>query len=80
LRGLFEEAVLSRDDVMGLAIDRRSLRKLYQQHLSGSHDFAWGLWPILSLALWEQHHFAGRQRGRIANEGTALRKVGGGER
>jgi asparagine synthase (glutamine-hydrolysing) len=62
LRGLFEEAVLSRDALMGIALDRKSLRKLYQQHLSGSIDVAWGLWPLLSLALWERRYLGDTHR------------------
>jgi asparagine synthase (glutamine-hydrolysing) len=80
LRGLFEEAVLSRDDVMGVAIDRRALRKLYEQHLSGSYDFAWGLWPILSLVLWERRHLVGRERSEISAEGVSVFKVGNRKR
>ena len=63
LRGLFEETVLSRDEIMGLAVNRKSLRQLYQLHLNGSGDFARGLWPLLSLALWEQRHMRGGHRG-----------------
>lgn len=63
LRGLFEETVLSRDQIMGLAVNRKSLRQLYRLHLNGGHDFGWGLWPLLSLALWEQRHMSGGRRG-----------------
>ncbi len=35
----------------------------FELHLNGSHDFAWGLWPLLSLALWEQRHMRGGRRG-----------------
>ncbi len=66
LRGLFEETVLSRDEIMGLSVNRKALHKLYQLHLSGAHDFAWGLWPLLSLALWEQRHMRGHRGGRAA--------------
>ena len=57
---MFEEAVLARDQIMGMAINRRALRQLYDIHLGGTRDFGWGLWPILSLALWEQRHYARR--------------------
>jgi asparagine synthase (glutamine-hydrolysing) len=54
LRELFEDSVLARDELMGVELDRRALRKLFLQHLSGRNDFAWGLWPLLSLALWQR--------------------------
>ena len=60
LRGVFEDAVLKRDQVAGVPINRRALRQLFDIHLSGKRDFGWGLWPILSLALWEQHHYTRR--------------------
>jgi len=60
LRDLMEEALLSRDELMGLAIDRKSLRRLFDEHLTGKHDYAWGLWPLLSLSLWERRYLSGR--------------------
>ena len=60
LRALFEDTVLARDQVLGVPIDRSALRKLFDQHLSRQYDFAWGLWPILSLALWEQRYLHDR--------------------
>jgi asparagine synthase (glutamine-hydrolysing) len=63
LRGMVEEALLSRDELMGLAIDRKCLRALFQQHLAGTHDHAWGFWPLLSLALWERRYMPAGHRG-----------------
>jgi asparagine synthase (glutamine-hydrolysing) len=57
LRERFEDLVLSRDDFFGQQIDRKALRSLYDRHLSGDEDQAPGLWPLLSLALWQQHHW-----------------------
>ncbi len=56
LRPFMEDVLLTRDHLAGVAVDRRALRALYQQHLEGRRDFGWGLWPLLSLALWEQRH------------------------
>jgi asparagine synthase (glutamine-hydrolysing) len=56
LRGVFEDAVLAKNSVLGLPINRRAIRRLFDRHLSGAEDHAWGLWPILSLALWEERH------------------------
>lgn len=63
LREIFEEAVLSRTDIAGLAVDRKAMRAVFQDHLDGSTDLGWGLWPILSLSLWERHHLARRHAG-----------------
>jgi asparagine synthase (glutamine-hydrolysing) len=59
LREVFEEAVLGRNGLLGVEIDRRALRRLFALHLAGSADYSWGLWPLLGAALWEDH-----QRGR----------------
>jgi asparagine synthase (glutamine-hydrolysing) len=55
LRPVVEEVLLTRDSLAGVPIDRKALRALYQSHLDG-RDYGWGLWPLLSLALWE-HRF-----------------------
>jgi asparagine synthase (glutamine-hydrolysing) len=62
LRDVFEDAVLSRDEILGLPLDRTSMRALFDLHLSGKVDYGWGLWPILSLSLWERRHLAARSR------------------
>ena len=53
LRPVVEEVLMTRDSLAGVSVDRKALRALYQKHLEGQ-DFGWGLWPLLSLALWEQ--------------------------
>jgi asparagine synthase (glutamine-hydrolysing) len=57
LRERFEDLVIDRDEFFGQRIDRQALLDLYQRHLSGAENHARGLWPLLSLALWEDHHF-----------------------
>jgi asparagine synthase (glutamine-hydrolysing) len=57
LREMFEECVMKRDDMLGLEIDRNALRKLYDLHLHGRTNYAWGLWPLLSLCLWIDKHY-----------------------
>ncbi len=52
LRPMFEDAVMSRADLVGLTIDCRALRSLHQQHLDGTANHGWLLWRLLSLALW----------------------------
>jgi asparagine synthase (glutamine-hydrolysing) len=56
LREQFEDLVIARDNFFGQRIDKRALRSLYDLHLSRDEDHAPGLWPLLSLALWENHH------------------------
>ena len=59
LRDKFEESLLKRDDILGLRINKKALRELFSLHLSGHHNYAWGLWPLLSLALWVDKHYYG---------------------
>ncbi len=60
LRPVFEEAVLARDDLLGMPVERAALKEMFDQHLSGMADYGWGLWIVLSLALWEERHFRRR--------------------
>jgi len=55
LRPVVEEVLLTRDSLAGVEVDKKALRALYQEHLDGI-DYGWGLWPLLSLALWERHY------------------------
>jgi asparagine synthase (glutamine-hydrolysing) len=55
LRSMVEDVLLTRDSLAGVEVDRRALRNLYRQHLEG-RNYGWGLWPLLGLALWEQHY------------------------
>lgn len=60
LRPIFEEAVLARQEIMGLSLDKKALSEMFYQHLSGINDYAWGLWVLLSLALWEKRYLRGK--------------------
>lgn len=53
----FQELLLSQNQLLGLELDSRALARLYTDHCTGRANYAWGLWPLLSLALWERHHF-----------------------
>lgn len=57
LREQFEETVLQRRDFLGLEINPKGLRGLFDEHQSGRANHAWGLWPILSLGLWIDRHY-----------------------
>jgi asparagine synthase (glutamine-hydrolysing) len=52
LREVFEARVIDRPDILGVELDKRQIKALYQRHLKGQGDFGWGLWPLLSLCLW----------------------------
>jgi asparagine synthase (glutamine-hydrolysing) len=56
LRGKVEEELLSRTELLGLPMDKGAARKLYSALLAGDRSKAWGLWLLLSLALWERKH------------------------
>jgi len=60
LRSMFEDLVISRDDLLGLNIQRDQLKVVYKEHLNGQRNREWGLWILLSLALWELHHYQRR--------------------
>lgn len=57
LRALFEDLVIGRGEIMGLPLDKNQMGAIYAQHIAGSHNREWGLWIILSLALWETQHY-----------------------
>jgi asparagine synthase (glutamine-hydrolysing) len=57
LRPMFEDLVLNNVDLLGLFIQRDRLFEVYKAHLNGQHNREWGLWIILSLALWQQEHY-----------------------
>jgi len=57
LREMFEGSLLKRDEILGLRIDKKALRELFSLHLSNQGDYSWGLWPLLSLALWVDKHY-----------------------
>jgi asparagine synthase (glutamine-hydrolysing) len=56
LKGMFKEHVLKRTEILGLEIHRGALRRVFEQHSNGRCNYARGLWPLLSLALWEKKH------------------------
>lgn len=61
LRERFETEVLPRQDFLGFPVDRHALRRRFIGFLSGATDEAWGLWLLMSLALWERQHYHLRQ-------------------
>ena len=58
LRPVFEDMVLSREELLGIPINRVGLRTLYQRFLSGHEDAAWGIWLLLSISLWNNGYYS----------------------
>jgi asparagine synthase (glutamine-hydrolysing) len=56
LRPLFEELVLNRDDILGMEINKLQMKVLFDEHCGARANHSWGLWPLLSLAIWEQKY------------------------
>lgn len=56
LKEMFEAYVLNRTDFLGLEINRGALRRVFESHINGRCNYAPGLWPLLSLALWEKRY------------------------
>lgn len=53
LKDQFNDLVLEKEELLGLRIDKSYLRKAFDLHLQRRADLSRGLWPLLSLALWE---------------------------
>ena len=57
LKAIFQELVLTRNEILGVPINRSKLRLMFQQHADHRADYARCLWTLLSLALWEERHY-----------------------
>lgn len=57
LKDLFEEKVVQLSDMLGLEMNRKAMSEVFNRHINGDHDYAWGLWPLLSLSLWAENHY-----------------------
>ena len=57
LKEMFAEHVLKRTEILGKEINRGALRRVFECHINGRCNHARGLWPLLSLALWEEKHY-----------------------
>lgn len=56
MKEMFEEYVLKQPNVLGIEINRAVLQRVFDQHIRGTHNYAKGLWPLLSLALWRKRY------------------------
>jgi asparagine synthase (glutamine-hydrolysing) len=58
MKEMFEEHVLKQPDVLGLELDQKVLRSLFDEHVQARRNHAKGLWPLLSLALWKKRYYS----------------------
>jgi asparagine synthase (glutamine-hydrolysing) len=56
LRPLVQDLLLDRRELLGLALAPGAIRGLYDRLAAGDRSVAWGLWLVLSLALWQRAH------------------------
>lgn len=56
LQELLQTQVLQRDEFLGQQVNQRHLQVMNEALLAGDSSRAWGLWLLLSLALWEKRH------------------------
>ncbi|HSV75390.1 MAG TPA: asparagine synthase-related protein, partial [Chthonomonadales bacterium] len=57
LRSLLLDELGSRSDVLGVPLRRQHVAAFVDEHLRGATDRGWGIWILLSLALWERRHY-----------------------
>ena len=62
LQEIFQQAVIERQEILGLPVNRAKVQVMYQEHRAGMTDHTRALWTLLSLALWEKGHYR-RRRG-----------------
>ncbi|MDH4344145.1 MAG: asparagine synthase (glutamine-hydrolyzing) [Nitrospira sp.] len=70
MKEMFEEYVLNQTDLLGLEINRKAVRGVFDQHVHGKRNYAKGLWPLLSLALWTRKY---RSRSPMSNNNMLTR-------
>lgn len=56
LQGLLQEKVLRQPGLLRQPLSKPALQRIYKRMLAGDTHTAWGLWSLLSLALWEEKH------------------------
>lgn len=57
LRDVFIDKVLSRREILGLAIERVALEKMLTDHVDGRADRHRSLWLLLSLIMWHDNQY-----------------------
>jgi asparagine synthase (glutamine-hydrolysing) len=54
LKPVVEDALLGRQEILGLPLNRAAVRGIFDQHLARQANYGWLLWVLLSLVLWER--------------------------
>jgi asparagine synthase (glutamine-hydrolysing) len=57
LKAMFEDLVISPGEILGQPIDQHQMRTTFMDHIENRCPRGWGLWIILSLALWEKKQY-----------------------
>ena len=60
LRAVFEEAVLGQPEILGLQVNKKVAREIFDRHCSERFNYRRVLWVLLSLALWQEAHYRSR--------------------
>jgi asparagine synthase (glutamine-hydrolysing) len=66
LRPLVREHLLDRDDFLGLPMRRAALAAVDRRLCEGDTSKAWGIWLLLSLAMWDRTYGTRRARSRAS--------------
>jgi len=66
LRSLLTERVVERETFLGTPVEAAGVRELDRRFRAGDHSVTWGLWLLLSLALWEDAHVQQHVLGPVA--------------
>jgi asparagine synthase (glutamine-hydrolysing) len=61
LKEIFQDSLMRRNEILGIPVNQKQLRVMFEQHLDNQVNRARSLWTLLSLALWERKHYRVRQ-------------------
>ena len=62
LRPVCEEFLLGKKEILGLTINRKAAKELFDLHISRRADYGVGLWVLLSLSIWQSRHYRVQSR------------------
>lgn len=63
LAPLVREELLARDELVGIPLARPAVRAMVEALAAGDRSKTWGVWSLLSLALWHRRHVEQRPCG-----------------
>ena len=56
LKQMFSDLVLGREELLGLPMNHAAIKNIWREQQDGSVNREWGLWILLSAALWQSKH------------------------